>query len=344
MAKQVGSRLKRKAGQSQNNDRERGRQATQPSEIPRHGWWDILVRVKNQVSEDHVSIVAAGVALYGFLAVFPALAALVSIYGLLMDPGSVQSQMQSLETLMPSSAANVINNELQRVFQQDRGILGWTAAGSVLIAFWSASKAIKALFDSMNIAYDEDEERGFLKLNAIALLLTLGAILFVVVFLALTVGVPALLANISFGGVLGQVLDLARWPFLAVTVMVGLALLYRYGPSRANVRWRWVSWGAAVATVIWLVGSYLFSLYVSHFGNYTATYGSLGAVVILITWFVLGAYAILLGAEVNAEMEHQTARDTTTEKPRPMGDRGAYVADTVGPPDKETGRSDGRNM
>jgi membrane protein len=320
------------------HDAARGRQAQRPSEIPHRGWWDILVRVRNELAKDHLSIVAAGVALYGFLAIFPGLAALVSIYGLLTDAADLQRHMSSIEGLLPAEAANIINTELQRIVESQPSKLGWALIGGTIIALWSASKGMKAMFESMNIVYDEEEKRGFFELNGLAVLLTLGTILFVIFFLGIIIGVPAVLASFPIGEFAGQVVNYARWPLLAVCVIVALAVLYRYGPSREKVQWKWVSWGAVVATVIWLAGSSLFSFYVSNFGSYDKTYGSLGVIVILITWFLLGAYSILLGAEINAEMEHQTAKDTTTEEPQPIGRRGAYVADTVGETADESGR------
>ena len=320
------------------HEQDRGRGARRPGEIPRKGWWDIAVRVKNEMVEDHLSIVAAGVALYAFLAIFPALAAMVSLYGLVTDPADLQRHMKSIEGVMPSGAAGIVNSELERIAKGQSSTLGWSLVAGILIALWSASKGMKGMFESLNITYDEDEKRGFLKLNGMAILLTLGAILFVMFFLALIVGVPALLATIQMGEIAQQVINYLRWPLLALGVMAALAVLYRYGPSRETVQWKWVSWGAVFATVIWLAGSFLFSFYVSNFGNYNATYGSIGVIVILITWFLLGAYAVLLGAEINAEMEHQTAQDTTSDESQPMGRRGAYVADTVGETSGERGR------
>jgi membrane protein len=249
--------------------------------------------------------------------------------------------MNGIEGLLPSGAADVVNDELQRIVERQSSTLGWGLVGGLLIALWSASKGMKGMFESLNITYDEQEKRGFFKLNGMAILLTLGAILFVIFFLALIVGVPALLATIQMGEIAENAISYLRWPLLAVCAIAALAVLYRYGPSREKTQWKWVSWGAVVATVIWLAGSFLFSFYVSNFGNYNATYGSIGVIVILITWLLLGAYTVLLGAEINAEMEHQTAQDTTTEESQPMGRRGAYVADTVGETSDEGKRARG---
>ena len=202
---------------------------------------------------------------------------------------------------------------------------------------------MKALIESMNIAYDEEEKRGFIKLNGTSLLLTLGAILLVIFFLGLIVGIPAVLALVQLGSFVEGIINWSRWPLTAICIVVALAVLYRYAPSREKPQWRWVSWGAVVAAVLWVVGSALFSLYVSNFGNYNATYGSLAAIVILITRLLLGAFSILLGAEINAELERQTAEDTTVDEPQPMGRRGAYAADTVGETSEEANRRRARS-
>jgi membrane protein len=317
------------------HEADRGREARRPGEIPKRGWWDVLTRVKHQVSEDHLSIIAAGAALYGFIAVFPGLAALVSIYGLITDPASLQAHMTSIERLLPSEAAGVINDQLEQIAKGQDSTLGWGLVAGILIALWTASKGMKALIESMNIAYNEEEKRGFIKLNGTSILLTLGAILLVIFFLGLIVGIPAVLALVQLGSFVEGIINWSRWPLTAICIVVALAVLYRYAPSREKPQWRWVSWGAVTAAILWVVGSALFSLYVSNFGNYNATYGSLAAIVILITWLLLGAFSILLGAEINAELERQTAEDTTVDEPQPMGRRGAHAADTVGETSEE---------
>ena len=309
---------------------ERGRGANRPSEIPRKGWKDILMRVKNEVYDDNLSIISAGVAFYAFLSIFPALAALTSIYGLVMDPAGLEKQMMTIQGMLPPEAAQVVNDEVRRIGGSGSNRLGWSFAIGTLLAIWSAAKGMKAMMESMNVVYDESESRGFLKLNAAAILLTLGAIVFVVLCLALIVAIPILLGAVGMQGLLGPLVNYLRWPVLAVASAVALGVLYRYGPSREQPKWQWLTWGAVLAMVIWLSGSVLFSLYVSHFGSYNKTYGTLGVVVILMMWLLLSAFSVLLGAEINAEIEHQTAEDTTTGEPKPKGQRGAYVADTVG--------------
>lgn len=312
---------------------ERGRLAERPQEIPAPGWRDILLRVWGKIGELNLSMFAAGVAYYGLFAIFPALVAAVSIYGLVADPADVERQVGALSGVLPQEAANLITGQLHRISATSSDALSVGLLGGVLLALWSAASGVKALITALNVSYDESERRGFLHLNAVALLLTLGAIVFAVLSLALIVALPALLGNLGIGG-LGEigriVISVSRWPVLALVILLGLAVLYRYGPSRDQPRWRWVSWGAAVAAVLWLVASALFSFYVSNFGNYNKTYGSIGAVVILLLWFYLTAFIVLLGAALNAEMEHQTKKDTTKGQPEPLGKRRAHVADTLG--------------
>lgn len=309
---------------------ERGRLAAQPQEIPARGWRDILLRVYGRIGEDNLSLVAAGIAFYGLLALFPALAAAVSIYGLVSDPAQVEQQFGAVGGVLPQEAQGLVAGQLHRIASTSSQALGWGLFGGLALALWSAAAGVKALMTALNVTYDEPERRGFLRFNATALLLTLGAIVFALISLALIVALPALLGNLGLGEVARVAVSALRWPLLAAAVLVGLAVLYRYGPSRDRARWQWVSGGAAIATVLWLVVSGLFSFYVSNFAGYNETYGSLGAVVILLMWFYLTAFIVLLGGALNAEMEHQTRQDTTEGESRPMGERGARMADTVG--------------
>jgi membrane protein len=330
MSTGTGRSSERERNQRRDDGRDRGRQARKPAEIPARGWKDIAVRVKNEMTNDNLSIVAAGVAFYAFLAIFPALAAFVSLYGLVVSPAELQEHVKTAQSLLPQQTADLIQTQLQRIAGGQQSQLGWGLMISVVLALWSAAKGMKAMMQAMNITYDEQERRGTIKLNLVAILLTLGAILFVGVFLGLIALLPALWGILGLNDTIQAVLNYLRWPLLAIAAIFAIAVLYRYGPSRERPQWRWVSWGAIAATVLWLAGSALFSLYVSNFGSYDKTYGSLGVVVILMMWFLLCAYSVLLGSEVNAEMEHQTARDTTSGEERPRGRRGAYVADTVG--------------
>jgi membrane protein len=308
----------------------RGRDAGGPRQIPRRGWTDVLARVRSEIGADNLSMISAGVAFYAILALFPAIAALISIYGLLFDPNQVQQQVQALSGLLPQQAMSIIEGQMQGVAARPAQALGIGVAVGILFALWSATKGTKSMITALNIVYEEDECRGFFKLNASAFLLTLCLILLAVFTLALIVVVPVVLGMIGLGAVGETLVQVLRWPILAAMVVFTLAVLYRYGPDRRKARWRWTSWGAAGATLLWLLASWLFSLYVTNFGNYGATYGSVGAVIVLLLWLYVSAFVVLLGAEVNAEMEHQTERDSTVDGDQPMGKRGARMADTVG--------------
>jgi membrane protein len=308
----------------------RGREAGRPGEIPSRGWLDIAKRVKRQIKEDKLSIIAAGVAFYGLLAVFPGLVALVGIYGLLADPAQIERQMGALSAMLPPQAAEVLLTQLHDLASTDRTALGFGAIAGLLLALWSASAAVRTLMEALNVAYDEEESRGFIRFYGTALLLTLAGIVGVILAIGLVVALPAVLGLAGLSSVVDILVRIVRWPVLALLAIVGFAVVYRYGPSRRKPRWRWVSWGATVAVALWIVGSALFSLYVTRFGNYNETYGAAGAVVILLMWFLLSSYAILIGAEINAATERQIRKDTTAGGDKPMGARGAYAADTVG--------------
>ena len=279
--------------------------ATQDS----RGWFDIAKRVKSQVKEDRLSIIAAAVAFYGLLAVFPGLVALVGFYGLVADPAQIEQQMASLSAILPPEAAQILSTQLHDLASTDRTALGLGAIAGLVVALWSASGAVRTLMDALNIAYGEEENRGFLRFYATALLLTFGGIIAVIVAIGIVVALPAVLNLLGLNWLVDVAARLARWPVLAALAVIGFAVVYRFGPSRTQARWRWVSWGAAIAVAMWLVGSALFSLYVTRFGNYNETYGAAGAVVILLMWFLLSSYAILIGAEIDAEMERQTRKD-----------------------------------
>jgi membrane protein len=309
---------------------ERGRKAEKPREIPARGWGDILRRVNYRLGKDHISIVAAGVAFYGMLAIFPALAALVSIYALIADPADIQGQLSVIQGVVPGEVYTILARQLQQIAGRSSGALGLGAFIGILAALWSTAKGTKSLIIALNIAYGEEEKRGFIKLNAAALLLTLAAVVFIIIALGLIAALPALFGNLGLPPGMERIISLGRWPLLALLVMIALAVLFRFGPDRDQPRWRWVSWGAFAATVLWLIGSALFSFYVANFGEYNETYGALAAVVILLLWLYISAYVILLGAELNAETEHQVGHDTTRGAPGSMGERRARGTDTPG--------------
>jgi membrane protein len=306
-----------------------GRDAERPGEIPPRGWFAILKRVKAEVKEDNVTLLAAGVAFYGMLAIFPAIIAVVTVYGMVADPAQVESQVSEFAKGLPAGADQLITQQLSNVVNAGQQALSIGLALSLLAVLWSASGGVQGLVKSLNLVYDERETRGFVKLRGLSLLLTLGAIVVTVVALTLIAVFPGVIDDLGLGKAGELAASVARWVVLALVVLTALAVLYRYAPDRANPRWRWVSWGAVVALVVWLLGSVGFSWYVDNFGKYNQTYGALAAVIVLLLWLFLSSFAVLLGAELDAEIERQTARDTTTGPDRPLGERDAEVADTV---------------
>ena len=308
----------------------RGRSAITPSEIPWPGWKDILLRVYRRVTRDRIMLIAAGVTFYLILAIFPAISALVSVYGLFFDPKTMVGHLNLIAGVAPGGAIDVLRQQLTRLGQQNGAALGIGFFVSLAIALWSATSGVKATFDGLNVAYEEEESRSFLKLTGVALVFTIGLIGFVLLLLAGVVALPVVLNYFPLQGLLEILLKIVRWPLLFVVVAFALSVFYRYGPSRATPQWRWISWGSATATGLWLVASFLFSWYVANFGSYNRTYGSLGAIVGFMTWVWLSNIVVLVGAQLNAEMEHQTARQSTAGPPRPLGARGAKMADTIG--------------
>lgn len=308
----------------------RGRGATRPTEIPKQGWRDIALRVKDQVAEDNVDMISAGVAFYLFFALFPALLAGLSIYGLFADPATVAEQIQALAAYMPAEVQGIIGEQLTNITTASGQALGLGVLIGIGVALWSAMKGVKALMTAFNIAYDENEKRGFIKFNLIAFGLTLFILVFGLVLLLVVAVIPAVLSAVGLDAVTEWIVRLVRWPILFLLVLGILAVLYRFAPSRKEPQWRWATPGALLATVLWMIASLAFSFYISNFGNYNETYGALAAVVILLFWLYITAFVVILGAEVNSEMERQTRRDTTTGEEKPMGQRHAYAADTLG--------------
>ena len=307
-----------------------GREAERPSEIPARGWFAVLKRVKAEVKEDNVPLLAAGVAFYAMLAIFPAIIAVVTVYGMVADPDQVKTQVGEFAKSLPSGADQLLTTQLTSVVNAGRQALSIGLAVSLAAVLWTASGGVQGLVKGLNIVYDENETRGFLKLRGLSLLLTLGAIVVTVVALVLITVFPGVIDDLGLGEAGELAASIVRWVVLALLVLVAVAVLYRFAPDRANPRWRWVSWGAVVALVLWLLGSVGFSWYVDNFGKYNQTYGALAAVIILLLWLFLSSFAVLLGAEFDAETERQTARDTTTGPERPLGQRDAEVADTLG--------------
>jgi membrane protein len=306
-----------------------GRDAGSPAEIPPRGWKEVLMRTVSEFSDDRILSVAAGVTFYALLAIFPAIAALISIYGIFADPAEMSKQLANLSGVLPGGAMDVMGDQMKRLAAQKPSALGIGFVVGLGIALWSASSGIKALLDALNVAYEEKEKRGFIRLSAEALLFTVGAIGFALVAVGAVVVLPILFGYVGLGSLSAALMNILRWPALFVIMALALAVLFRFGPSRAKARWRWVSWGSALGALLWIAVSLLFSWYVANFGSYNKTYGSLGAVIGFMTWMWLSTTVVLLGAELNCELERQTLRDSTTGREEPLGSRGAVAADTV---------------
>lgn len=315
---------------SKSSASDHGRHAERPTQIPKSGWLDILWRVKDEMARDHVSIIAAGMAFFGLLAIVPAIVATLSIWGLLFDPQQMTQQIASISHLLPTEAANIIQQQAQQASQDAMTGMSLAAIGGLLFTIYSASKGTKALIEGLNIIYDEEETRGIVKKTLVTLALTLGWILMTLVALGTIIAIPMIVGLLGLDNMLGTLINLARWPLLFVIVSIGIAILYRYAPDRDEPRWEWTSIGSTLAVLLWVLGSIGFSIYVRNFASYNETYGSLGAVIIMLMWFWLSAFIMLMGAELNSEMERQTKRDTTVGHKEPMGQRDARAADTLG--------------
>jgi membrane protein len=311
-------------------ERGRGRDATGPEKIPAQGWKDILWRTYEEMQRDRLLAVAAGVAFYALLAIFPAVTALVSLYGLIFEPSTVMGHLSAVGAMLPPGGFDIVRDQVDRVVSTAGAGLTLGFLGGLGIALWSANNGVKAVFDALNVIYDEDEKRGFVKLNLVSLTFTLGGILLFLTFVGVIAVLPIVFAQIGLAGAWEWLLPFLRWPALFVVLLLALALIYRFGPSRTRPQWRWISVGSLFATVTWIVMSLLFSWYLQNFANYNAIYGSLGAVIGMMMWMWLSAVVVLIGGELNAETEHQTARDTTIAGDKPLGARGAAMADNVG--------------
>ncbi len=309
----------------------RGRLAASPWRMTWLGWKDIAARTFAETFEDRLLAVAGSIAFFTLLAIVPGLSVLVSLYGLVaadaLDPG----QLVQLFAVLPASARDLVTEQLQRLAAKPGGDLSFNLAISLAIAAWSANAATKGLFDGLNVIYEEAEKRSFLKLNAVSLCLTLGAIALLIAALFVIAVLPALIQRLPLSSTLETLIWLVRWPLFFAAGATGIALLYWVGPSRRPARFIWVLPGALLAALLWGIASAAFSWYVSKLGNYTAAYGSLATVIVFMTWLWISASVVLVGAELNSELEHQIAHDTTVGAPKPLGARGAVVADNIGP-------------
>jgi membrane protein len=305
-----------------------GRYAQTPLEIPARGWWTVIKRTAIGFLDDRLMTEAAGVTFYTLLALFPAIATLISLYGLFADPVSVNADLQNLSGLIPAGGMDLIGDQVKSLTGNGSQALGLGVVIGVLTSLWSANQGIKSLFDALNVVYHEREKRSYIRLTFMSLGFTLGAILFLILAMTSIVVVPILLNFVGFGSSSAMLIAAARWPAMLIVFAGFLAVVYRYGPSREHAKWHWVTWGSVFAAVTWVLASVGFSYYVANFSSYNKTYGSLGAAIGFMTWIWISAIIVLLGGELNAELEQQTEQDTTTGAPLPMGMRGAYKADT----------------
>lgn len=307
----------------------RGRHAEAPWQIPWRGWKDIVWRTYRQIGEDRLLAVAAGVVFYGLLALFPAVTALVSLYGLFAKAATISNHLTMMAGILPGSAVDIIREQVTRLTAKGDAKLGFGFAAGLGIALWSANAGMKAIMDALNVVYEEKEKRGFTKLNLVSLAFTLAGIACMLLAMGAVVALPLFLTRVGLGSLTQTLFQLLRWPALLILVIVGLAFIYRFGPSRREPRWQWISVGSVVAAIGWLASSALLSWYLSNFAHYDATYGSLGAGIGLMMWMWISSIAILLGAQLNSEIEHQTARDSTVGRDKLLGARGAVMPDTV---------------
>ena len=314
-----------------------GGKAERPTEIHARGWIQVVKRGWKRAKADQVPLLAAGVAFYAFMAIFPALIAVVSIYGLFADPSTIANQLNSLTDTLPDAARQVITDQVTALSMR-RQTLGVSLILSLLVALWSASAGTSNLLTAISVAYDQHEERGFVKMRLLSLGLTVAGIFFMVIILGVVAVLPPLLRAVVGTGALRWLIQVVGWLIVLVLVPVALALLYRLAPGRAAPRMTWVSVGAVVATLMWLAASVGFSVYTSTFGNYAKTYGVFAGIVVLLLWLWLTMYAILLGAEINAESEQQMIADTTKGAEEPLGEGGAVQADSLPSADSEAPR------
>jgi membrane protein len=305
----------------ESRERERGRGADSPARIPPRGWKEIFLRVKDEIGEDRVGLIAAGCTFYILLALFPALAAVVAVYGLVADPSDVARQVDSLSAVLPAGGVGIIEEQLTRLTEKGADTLSFALVAGLLFSLWSANNGIKTMFEAMNVAFDERERRGFFRLTLTSLAFTAGAVLLVAASIFVVGIVPAILRAVGLGAVTELLISVLRWPLLWLFAAVAISFLYRYGPSRAPVPWRWVTPGSMLASALWILASVVVGFYLANFANYDATYGSLGAAIGFMTWLWLSIFIVIAGAELDAEIEHQAKGEIWGQTRGEIGDR-----------------------
>lgn len=316
-------------GRTEATDRYPGEAAPQPSDISSGGWKQVTKRTVSEIKKDHLTLLAAGVAFKGLLALFPSIVAAISIWSLVADPQEMAQQTQSMTQALPSSAGQLVQDQVSNVAQSGQSTVSVALAVSVAVALWGASGGMAGLIEGTTAAYDEVDDRKFPVKRGLAILLTIGGIVFLLITVGLIAVLPAVLDNLGLPQSATIAVQVGQWVALAAVMAVALAVVYKVGPDRNRAEFRWVSVGAVVATVLWLIGSGLFTLYVNNFGKFGETYGAFAGIIVLMLWLFLTAFLVLLGAEINAEMERQTRADTTEGESEPIGRRGATPADTT---------------
>ncbi|WDR03238.1 YihY/virulence factor BrkB family protein [Devosia algicola] len=309
---------------------DRGRQAETPGAIPANGWKDIAWRLFRSLKQDRVLLTSAGVTFYILFALVPTLTAFVSIYGLFNDRATVTDQVALLVGIVPTSGLDIITDQLTRLTGESARALSFALIASLAVAFWSSSAGVRAMFQAMNVAYHEEEKRSFVVLYLVALVFTIAGAMAGLFIVSIVLILPTVLNLLPGTTGLEWIVRIASYVIMMIVLLLGISALYRWGPSRENAKWRWLTPGAAVSLIALGATSIGYSWYVSNFGDYNAAYGSLGALIGFLTWIWISVTIVILGAEFNSELEHQTAQDTTTGPDEPLGQRGAYMADTVG--------------
>ena len=306
-------------------ERGRGREAIHPLQIPWRGWYDVVWRTYREMQSDRLLSIAGGVSFFVLLAIFPAITALVSAYGLFFSPSTIINNLSLLNEVIPDNVLNIVHEQASRIASNDGSALSIGIVVGILVSLWSAMSGVKAMIDALNVIYEQKETRSLIKLNLVALAFTLTGFAAFLLAIASIIVLPLILSPIGLGSLTETLTRV-----MLFVLLIGLAVLYRYGPDRRVARWQWVTVGSIFAAGTWMIVSFLFSWYLTSFANYNATYGSLGAAVGVMIWLWISNTVMLLGAELNAEIEHQTARDSTVGAEKPLGTRGAVMADTVG--------------
>ncbi len=309
----------------------RGRDASRPSAIPTKGWKDIFFRVVGQIGKDHVGLVAAGIAFYGLLAIFPAITALMAIAGLLYQPQELVGALEGISAVVPPDVSRILLDQAMQVAGSQQGGLTLGLTLGLALALWSASIGAGSMIEGLNMAYDERETRGYVILKLRTIAMTLIMIVAVIVAALLMIALPVALSFLAIAPWLERLIQLVAYIPMALVFVGGVIAFYRWGPDRNPAKLRWLTPGAVVASAVWLIVSIGFSVYVQNFSSYNETFGSLAGVIVMLMWMWLSAYVILLGAELNSEIEAQTARDSTIGQREPMGERNAVKADELGP-------------